>query len=202
MTLLQPGQTERILLRAPERVDLEDLVALWADPQVTAHIGGPRTPADVVAHFSALMEDPYGFAAKKREWWWCVIERQSARLAGLGSLVTRAVAGFEEVAPEQIVIIGRSAFLEQSGYGIPRLFGDLELHGPVGFLLHERCPVPGVFMHPADAARDGRVDKEWVELQTRYGNVSMQLSGQESIKQGHARVPDGCWYPETRDQEK
>ena len=68
--------------------------------------------------------------------------------------------------------------------------------------LRDRCPIPSVYMHPADAGRDGLVDKEWVELQTQYGKVHAQLSVQESMKEGHVRVPHGWWYPETRAQEQ
>lgn len=68
--------------------------------------------------------------------------------------------------------------------------------------LRERCPIPRVFMHPADASRDGLVDEQWVELQTAYGKVSAQLSVQSSMKEGHVRVPHGWWYPETSGREQ
>jgi anaerobic selenocysteine-containing dehydrogenase len=68
--------------------------------------------------------------------------------------------------------------------------------------LRDRCPIPKVFMHPSDAERDGLVDEEWVELQTRYGTVSAQLSVQASMKEGHVRVPHGWWYPETAGEEQ
>jgi RimJ/RimL family protein N-acetyltransferase len=32
------GETERLLLRAPQEEDFETLVALWTDPDVTRHI--------------------------------------------------------------------------------------------------------------------------------------------------------------------
>ena len=58
-----------------------------------------------------------------------------------------------------------------------------------------------MFIHPADAEREGLVDEDWIELQTEHGKVSAQLSVQASMKQVHLRVPHGWWYPETRGQE-
>ncbi len=64
--------------------------------------------------------------------------------------------------------------------------------------LRDRCPTPHVFMHPEDATREGLADGEWVEVQTAYGAVTMELSVQASMKLGHLRVPHGWWYPELR----
>ena len=67
--------------------------------------------------------------------------------------------------------------------------------------LRDRCPLPSVFIHPEDAAKEGLDNGGWVELQTDHGKVTMQLSIQASMKQGHLRVPHGWWYPELRGQE-
>ena len=64
--------------------------------------------------------------------------------------------------------------------------------------LRKRCPLPGIFVHPDDAKRDNLEDGDWVKLETAYGEVTAQLSVQESMKQGHLRVPHGWWYPELR----
>ena len=67
--------------------------------------------------------------------------------------------------------------------------------------LRNRCPLPSVYIHTDDAKKEGLVDGDWIELQTAYGKVTAELSVQESMKQGHLRVPHGWWYPELRGDE-
>ncbi len=67
--------------------------------------------------------------------------------------------------------------------------------------LRRRCPLPSVFIHPDDAVKEGLVDGDWVKLQTAFGEVTAELSVQDSMKQGHLRVPHGWWYPELRGEE-
>ena len=57
--------------------------------------------------------------------------------------------------------------------------------------LRDRCPVPKIFMHPADAEREDLNDGEWIELQTAYGAVTAELSVQPKMKMGHLRLPHG-----------
>ena len=64
--------------------------------------------------------------------------------------------------------------------------------------LRKRCPLPSIFIHPTDAAAEGLESGDWVELQTAYGKVTAELSVQDSMKEGHLRVPHGWWYPELR----
>lgn len=67
--------------------------------------------------------------------------------------------------------------------------------------LRKRCPLPSVFIHPDDAARESLEDGDWIHLETAHGKVAAQLSVQASMKAGHLRVPHGWWYPETRGKE-
>jgi len=64
--------------------------------------------------------------------------------------------------------------------------------------LRDRSPSPKLFMHPADAARQNIVDHDWVKLQTETGEVTAKVLVQDSMKEGHIRVPHGWWYPELR----
>ena len=64
--------------------------------------------------------------------------------------------------------------------------------------LRDRSPSPKLFMHPTDAARQNIVDHDWVKLQTETGEVTAKVLVQESMKEGHIRVPHGWWYPELR----
>ena len=59
-------------------------------------------------------------------------------------------------------------------------------------------PAAQHFIHPTDAAAEGLESGDWVELQTAYGKVTAELSVQDSMKEGHLRVPHGWWYPELR----
>jgi anaerobic selenocysteine-containing dehydrogenase len=67
-------------------------------------------------------------------------------------------------------------------------------------VLRKRSPSPKLFMHPKDAARQEIRDGDWVKLQTQTGEVSAKVLVQESMKEGHIRVPHGWWYPEMRGQ--
>ena len=67
-------------------------------------------------------------------------------------------------------------------------------------VLRDRCPSPKLFLHPIDAAKEGVVDNDWVKLKTATGEVSAKVLVQESMKEGHIRVPHGWWYPEMRGQ--
>ena len=68
-------------------------------------------------------------------------------------------------------------------------------------VLRKRSPLPRLFLHPEDAAREEIQDGDWARLETRYGQVTAQVSVQDSMKQGHVRVPHGWWYPELRGKE-
>ena len=69
-------------------------------------------------------------------------------------------------------------------------------------VLRDRCPVPRLFLHPIDAKREDVSEDDWVCLETSSGRVTAQISVQESMREGHVRVPHGWWYPETRGEEK
>ena len=65
-------------------------------------------------------------------------------------------------------------------------------------VLRRRSPTPKIFMHPADAQRDGLVDDDWIDLETETGSVAAKVLVQGSMKEGHIRVPHGWWFPEMR----
>jgi anaerobic selenocysteine-containing dehydrogenase len=69
-------------------------------------------------------------------------------------------------------------------------------------VLRDRSPTPKLFMHPSDGIREGIADNDWVKLQTATGEVIAKVLLQESMKEGHIRVPHGWWYPELRDSAK
>ncbi len=68
-------------------------------------------------------------------------------------------------------------------------------------VLRQRTPSPKLFLHPADAAREGLQDGDWARLETTTGSVTAKILVQASMKEGHLRVPHGWWYPELRGTE-
>ena len=64
--------------------------------------------------------------------------------------------------------------------------------------LRRRMPAPNVFLHPADAQKEGFVDGDWAKLSTPQGAVLAQVAVHDTMKEGHIRVPHGWWYPELR----
>lgn len=65
-------------------------------------------------------------------------------------------------------------------------------------VLRKRVPTPLFFLHPADAEREGIEDGDWARLETATGQVVAKVATQESMKEGHLRVPHGWWYPELK----
>ncbi|MEM7218662.1 MAG: molybdopterin-dependent oxidoreductase [Pseudomonadota bacterium] len=65
-------------------------------------------------------------------------------------------------------------------------------------VLRDRCPLPSLFLHPTDAEKEGIRDGDWARLISRVGAVVAQVSVQDTMKEGHIRVPHGWWYPEMR----
>ena len=66
--------------------------------------------------------------------------------------------------------------------------------------LRRRTPVPKLFLHPADARKEGIAEGDWAKLSTPKGSVLAQVAVHDTMKEGHIRVPHGWWYPETRGQ--
>ena len=68
-------------------------------------------------------------------------------------------------------------------------------------VLRQRNPSPRLFLHPADAEREGLGDGDWAQLETPTGSVRAKILVRDSMKEGHVRVPHGWWYPELRGKE-
>jgi len=86
-------ETERLLLRPLDVVDIDALVALWTDPRVTAFLGGPRDPEELRRTFREDLRrqppDPFDL--------WPVIEKPSGTLVGHSGLLEKEVEGRQEV---------------------------------------------------------------------------------------------------------
>ena len=88
-----PIETPRLLIRGLEPGDVAALVALWTDPEVTRHMGGPRDPAKVREaldqELRAGAADPFALHP--------VVERSSGHVIGDCGLLRKDVEGRSEV---------------------------------------------------------------------------------------------------------
>jgi len=86
-------ETERLLLRPFEARDIEALVGLWTDPEVTRFLGGPRNHEELYVAFeedaAGPSSDPYDL--------WPVEERATGVVIGHCGLLDKEVEGREEI---------------------------------------------------------------------------------------------------------
>jgi RimJ/RimL family protein N-acetyltransferase len=90
---MQPLETPRLLVRPLEASDVAALVAIWGDPEVMRHMGGPRDHETVRQALEDELltnsPDPLGFCA--------VVEKASGRVIGDCGLTKKEVEGRDEV---------------------------------------------------------------------------------------------------------
>ncbi len=86
-------ETPRLLIRRLEPGDVDALVALWTDPDVTHYLGGPRDPARV----RASMEADAAAAEPPAMDLWTVVEKATGRVVGNCGLLEKTVDGQAEV---------------------------------------------------------------------------------------------------------
>ncbi|MHB1345548.1 MAG: GNAT family N-acetyltransferase [Thermoleophilia bacterium] len=97
-------ETERLLLRALDEMDIDALVDLWTDPQVTAFLGGPRDPDELRRSFGQDL----GEQGADRYDLWPVVERSSGMVVGHCGLLGKEVDGVPEV--ELVYVLASSAW--------------------------------------------------------------------------------------------
>lgn len=97
-------ETKRLLLRELEAGDIDALVALWTDPQVTAFVGGPRDPEELRRSFNEDLgrQPPDLFDL------WPVVERLSGSVVGHCGLLDKEVEARPEV--ELVYVFASSAW--------------------------------------------------------------------------------------------
>jgi [ribosomal protein S5]-alanine N-acetyltransferase len=95
-------ETERLLLRRQTAADIPALVALWSDPEITRHLGGPRERTFLEEEFGKTARDP----GKERFDLWPVIERSTGQLVGHCGLLDKDIEGRVEI---ELVYIIRAA---------------------------------------------------------------------------------------------
>ena len=87
------GRTDRLLIRIPMEEDLDSIVALWTDPDVTQHLGGPRDGELVKDFFRQVARDPQSISQQEMELWWSIVEQSSGAFVGLNAILEKDVEG-------------------------------------------------------------------------------------------------------------
>lgn len=96
--------TERLLIRSPEPADAQLLAEIWADPEVTRTLGGPRDRDEIERMLTedAEEEDPQTFDL------WPVIERATGEVVGHCGLLEKEVGGQPEI--ELVYVLRRASW--------------------------------------------------------------------------------------------
>ncbi len=97
-------ETERLTLRYQQPSDVEPLVDLWADPEVTRYMGGPRDREWLESALEETACDPYA----ERYDLWPLIEKETGQVVGDCGLLDKEVEGRTEI--ELIYVLASSAW--------------------------------------------------------------------------------------------
>ena len=97
-------RTNRLHLRRLQAFDIEALIELWCDPDVTRYLGGPKDRARLKDIFEQDAKDPYAHPYDL----WPLINSQSNQVIGHCGLLEKEVDGKDEI--EIVYILKRSAW--------------------------------------------------------------------------------------------
>lgn len=97
-------ETDRLVIRSNQGIDLEPLAALWTDPDVTRHMGGPRNYEEIV---KILREDAQVNPQPTFDLW-PVIERETGQIIGTGGILEKEIEGRNQY--EIIYVLAKSAW--------------------------------------------------------------------------------------------
>lgn len=93
-------ETERLILRRQQATDIAPLVDLWADPEVTRYMGGPRDRDWLQSVFEETAQDPYA----ERYDLWPVIEKETDQVVGHCGLLDKEVEGRTEIELNYVLV--------------------------------------------------------------------------------------------------
>jgi len=97
-------ETDRLIIKSNQEVDLEPLAALWADPEVTYYMGGPRNYEEILR---ILREDAQVNPQPAFDLW-PVIEKETGQIIGTGGILEKDIDGRNEY--EIIYVLAKSAW--------------------------------------------------------------------------------------------
>jgi ribosomal-protein-alanine N-acetyltransferase len=84
-------ETNRLLLRCPEKGDIDFFVELWTDEEITKYVGGPRDKNDLLDSFNDALNDP------KEELYslWFVVLKGTNELIGMAGILPKTIGNEE-----------------------------------------------------------------------------------------------------------
>jgi ribosomal-protein-alanine N-acetyltransferase len=126
-------ETPRLRLRRTREADISALVALWTDPEVTRHMGGPREEGKLREAFSESADHPFAEVYDL----WPVEEKSSGGVVGDCGLLPKTIEGVDEI--ELVYVISHSrwgrGYATEVARGLKRYaFETLELRRIVSLI--------------------------------------------------------------------
>lgn len=111
-------ETQRLVLRRQRADDIDFLVDLWSDPEITRALGGPRERDGLRAGFAATAAEP----AADRFDLWPVVEKEDGRLVGHCGLLNKQVEGRDEIELVYVIAAGsqRRGYASEVGRALIR----------------------------------------------------------------------------------
>jgi len=97
-------ETDRLVIKSNQEVDLEPLAALWADPEVTRYMGGPRNYEEIL---KILIEDAEVNPQPAFDLW-PVVEKETGHIIGTGGILEKDIDGRNQY--EVIYVLAKSAW--------------------------------------------------------------------------------------------
>jgi ribosomal-protein-alanine N-acetyltransferase len=97
-------ETDRLIIKSNQEVDLEPLAALWADPEVTHYMGGPRNYDEIL---KILREDAEVNPQPAFDLW-PVIEKETGKIIGTGGILEKDIDGRNQY--EIVYVLAKSAW--------------------------------------------------------------------------------------------
>lgn len=158
-------ETPRLLLRNIEPHDLDFIVGLWTDPEVTRYMGGPRDREKLIPNIIQNIENPFLDEYDL----WPVVDRATGTPVGHCGLLDKEVEGKPEI--EVVYVIarehwGRGYAAEMAHRLIEYAFGEKKLNRVIALIKPDNIASEKV------ALKCGmKFEKEVI----RAGNIKMLL---------------------------
>jgi ribosomal-protein-alanine N-acetyltransferase len=81
--------TQRLVLRYVQKSDIDFLVELWSDPDVTKYVGGPRNKEALKKEFAETARNP----AKEKYDLWVAALKETGELVGHAGVLPKEIEG-------------------------------------------------------------------------------------------------------------
>ncbi|MCI0875323.1 MAG: GNAT family N-acetyltransferase [Chloroflexi bacterium] len=119
-------ETDRMILRFQQASDVEFLVDLWSNPEVTRYMGGSRDQDTLRSGFEETAKDPYA----ERFVLWPLIDKDSGKPVGHCGLLDKQVEGKTEI--ELVYVLAPTAwgrgYATEIGIALKRYaFGEMSI---------------------------------------------------------------------------